>query len=392
MRNIRIRERTNDQLPGQILKRKKYIFASLILICAGFDWCLLCCCEKFLYLLLCDAPYLPEKYAQEYTHIKTLRTPSSQRGRSDIASIAFSPDNKTIAAVARQAIYLWDVKTGNLLSTLKTHPEHIHAIAFSPDGQTVASVSSRGPAPSPSIEMQMNETLFNPVFEPTGLSVAMQELFFIYRVRMWDVKTATERFTFPAETLLLTALEFSPDGSQLLLTTHSGFREVYHATTGEHLRQRTSVLAYNVMRNTYALKAFSFSPDGKIFASGGRDRVQPPLDFADAAIQLWDINTGLPIQILKIPGGRIHLLAFSPDSKILASTCGYDFRRCHESPNKIHIWDVENQNLLSIINVGDVGERGILTLRFALDNMTLASGHINGTVHLWDITGRTIFK
>ena len=71
-----LRHRSHYRLPGQMLKRKKYIFASVILICVGFDWLFLWFCRDAFFMLLCDAPYLPEKYAQEYTHLKTLRTPT----------------------------------------------------------------------------------------------------------------------------------------------------------------------------------------------------------------------------------------------------------------------------------------------------------------------------
>lgn len=87
----RIRQRTSDRLPGQTLKRKKYIFASIILICVGFDWLFLWFCRDAFFMLLCDAPYLPEKYAQEYTHLKTLRTPTDLRHQEDlIVSIIMS--------------------------------------------------------------------------------------------------------------------------------------------------------------------------------------------------------------------------------------------------------------------------------------------------------------
>ena len=354
-----VRRRTNDRMPGQTLKRKKYVFASLILICVGFDWLLLWFCRDAFFMLLCDAPYLPAKYAQEYTHLKTLSIPTDLRHQENlIVSIAFSPDNKTLAAVAEKSIYFYDVKTGEHLSVLKTDPGRGRAVAFSPDGKMVASVS---------------------------------RLRYSYTLEMWDIKTGKKRVSFPAETVLPKALEFSPDGRKLRLTTYSCVIEVYDTTTGEHLQHPTPALVENVRQNTYKVGGFAFSPDGNIFASGGSDPVQRSTDVADAEIQLWDLHTGLRLQTLKSPGGRIQRLAFSPDSKTLASAgdnpCGY-----HLSPNKIYIYDVENPRLLCIIDTGEVGERGIRALRFAPDNRTLASGHSGGRIHLWDLTGRTHLK
>ena len=397
MKKINTRSyRHHDRMPGQTLKKKKYIFVSIVLICAGFDWLLLWFCTDAFFMLLGDAPYLPAKYAQEYTHLKTLHIPSSMvdEGHQEtrITSMAFSPDNKTHVAVDGQNIHFWDVETRNHVSVLKTDQRAGVGVAFSPDGKTVASVSGRSQLPF--YMLSMVDALFDPLSEPVGFSVYQQGLFKTYTVEMWDVKTGKKRFSFPVETLLLWAFAFSPDGTKLLLTTYSSFIDVYDPTTGEHLQQRRSILAYNVMRNTYQLNAFAFSPDGKTFASGGRVQARHPTGVADAAIALWDIDTQMPLETLIHPGGRVHLLAFSPDSKILASACGYDFRGWFhpDHPDKIYIWDVENHRLLSVIHTGEIGERSIQALRFAPDNRTLASGHSYGRIHLWDVTAETKIK
>lgn len=388
----RVRQRTNDRLPGQTLKRKKYIFASLVLICVGFDWLLLWCCRDAFYHLLCDAPHLPEKYAQTYTHLKTFSIPPSlidaRHREARVTSMAFSPDNKMLAVGdgTGQKIHFWDIETGDHEFFLKTAQRAVGGVTFSSDGKTVASVSTRS---LPWFyHLSMKDLLFNPLSEPIGRSVAQQELFTTYSVEMWDVKTGRKRFFFPAETLLLWSLAFSPDDTKLLLTTYPSFIDVYDTTTGNRLQQLRSVLAHNVMINTYQVNAFAFSPDGKIFASGGRVQEHRSITIADAAIELWDINTGMPLEVLTHPGGRIQLLAFSPDSRILASACGYDFRGCRtKPPNEIYIWDVETHKLISVIHVSD--QRSIVSLSFAQDSLILASGHANGTVYLWDIAGRT---
>lgn len=206
----RIRWCKSDTLPGQTLKRKKWIVVSIVLICASFDVLLLFITEKAISPLLEDAPYLPKEYAQAYTHVATLRDESHRRLSNDINAIAFSPD-------------------------------------------------------------------------------------------------------------------------------------------------------------------------GKIFATGGNDRDHRLYDVTNAEIQLWDADTGHLLHTFNSPGSRIKLLTFSPDGKTLASV-GEDLW------NKIFIWDLENHRLLSIITTH---ERAITALQFAPDSITLASSHSNGTVNLWDITGRT---
>ena len=390
-----VRRRTDDRMPGQTLKRKKYVFASLILICVGFDWLLLWFCRDAFFMLLCDAPYLPAKYAQEYTHLKTLHIPPSmideRYSQAMITSMTFSADNEMLAAGHGESLHFWAVETGDHQSVLKTDHGAVGGVAFSPDGKTIASVSGPYRA-SDHLLLKLHDILSLAYREKQDyFSPFLQELFMDYTVEMWDVKTGEKRLTFPAETLLLSAVEFSPDGRKFHLTTLACTLEVYDTTTGKHLEKSISVGAHNAIENTYAARSFAFSPDAKIFASGGSDPVQRSTDVADAEIQLWDLHTGLRLQTLKSPGGRIQRLAFSPDSKTLASAgdnpCGY-----HLSPNKIYIYDVENPRLLCIIDTGSVGERRIQALRFSPDNVTLASGHTGGRIHLWDLTGQTHLK
>src|SRR5438552_8007927 len=61
---------------------------------------------------------------------------------SDVNSVAFSPDSKTLASGSRDAtIRLWDVASGQEFKTLKGHLSDVDSIAFSPDGKTLASGS-----------------------------------------------------------------------------------------------------------------------------------------------------------------------------------------------------------------------------------------------------------
>lgn len=202
-----------------------------------------------------------------------------------------------------------------------------------------------------------------------------------HTIRLMDFKTGTARLTFSVDTLPITALNFSGDSTKLLIVSEQGFIDVYDSTTGHREKFSRSLFVHNVIRNTYQFSALAFSPDGKTFATNGRNNDRPLYDVADAEIQLWSADTGYLLHTFNSPGRFVHLLAFSPDGKTLASV-GEE----GDWWNKIFIWDVENRRLLTIINTG---KRTIMALQFAPDSIILASGHTDGTVHLWDITGRT---
>ena len=375
----RIRWCKSDTLPGQTLKRKKWIFALIVLMCAAFDVLLLFILGKAISPLLDAAPYLSEEYAQAYTHVTTLRDKSRPRLRDDIYAIAFSPDGQTLAAGGHRKILIWDVSSGMLITTPKVDEGWTNAVAvaFSPDGKTLASVSS-GPR-----------------------RIIEQEVLVPHTVRLWNVNTGSTRLTFTTDTLPIVGLEFAPDGAKLLTMGRQGFVGVYDSVTGHHEDVSGSVHVYNAIHQIHTLETWNrmllghsdiptvaFSADRKIFAVGRRAIVTQLCDVADAEVGLWDTDTGYPLHTFKKPGGPINLLTFSPDDKTLVGVSdSWSIR--NNWNHSIFIWDVENRRLITIVNVGDVGERGVLTLKFAPDSITLASGHVNGTVHIWDITGRT---
>lgn len=67
---------------------------------------------------------------------RTGRLQDSFRVEGEVASLAFSPDARTLAASGPRGVQLWDLATGQNRLTLPTRsPE---AVAFSPDGRTLA--------------------------------------------------------------------------------------------------------------------------------------------------------------------------------------------------------------------------------------------------------------
>jgi small GTP-binding protein len=69
---------------------------------------------------------------------KLLRTLHGHQG----TSVAFNPQDETLASGSGQTVRIWATRSGNLLRTLEGHTEEIDVIAFSPDGRLLASKST----------------------------------------------------------------------------------------------------------------------------------------------------------------------------------------------------------------------------------------------------------
>ena len=409
----------SDRLPGQRLKRKKWI-VPLIVLTAAFDWFLIVFgIEVILPCVLRMAPpYLPKKYAQAYTHISTLK------GYIGLHSpiLAFSPDSKTIATSGHQEARLWDVETGAHLSTLETDMNQIRALAFQTDGKMVVGVAEHILSHGSYQFMEWDLTM--PDLE---LSESERDTF---RGETRNPRISKDILVPQTNTSQDTAAIFSENRTNAISLGHSGSvwvlnntldRVLHHQVIGKKALNRMQLATfhfstaptdkigtrwcwgeYHYIRTPppivlnkqdtrslsfltapmHRVMALTFSPNGKTLASGGyRLNVQlwdQLWDIPIGEIRFWDVETRRQIAFIQAPASRISTLVFSPDGKILAS--GESWR------NTILIWDVPNRHLLSMLT----GHRSdITTMVFAPDNITLASVDNDGIVHLWDITGRT---
>ena len=110
-------------------------------------------------------------------------------GSGPVASVAFSPNGRTLAAVhATGRLTFWDPMTSQRLGTLPTGQIDIHAVAFSRDGQTVATAGVEKPA------------------DGRGQR---------FTIRLWNAKTHKLTGTLTGAKGPIDAIAFAPNGTTL---------------------------------------------------------------------------------------------------------------------------------------------------------------------------------
>src|SRR5262249_31007111 len=116
-------------------------------------------------------------------------------------------------------------------------------------------------------------------------------------------------------------------------------------------------------RHDDVIQYLAFSPDGKILASAGYDRL----------IKLWDLKAGKLLHVLKDHSDSVYGLAFSPDGTLLVSG-GAD--------RAGKVWDVASGNRL--YRLGESTD-WVYAVAWSPDGKHLAAAGVDRSIRVWEV-------
>lgn len=280
----------------------------------------------------------------------------------DVLQVLFSGDGKTLFALdANGWLVQWDVADGRELARLKGKSW----IALSPDGKVLAALDHGGTAylldaatlkETKRLAGEKDAGLNGLAFSPDGRQLASSSGG--AHTIVWDLETRERKRKLP---YVGWDLGFSPDARWLAGTGG----KVLDLATERHLAWHHG-------------RAFAFSPQENRLAAG----------HTDGLVRVFEVPSGNELHCLKGHQDNISTVSFSPDGKLLASGCQTWSVTLGSADDAIRLWEVATGKALRLL---PIGKRAVRALAFSRDGATLAAAVQPGAILLWDtMTGRSL--
>jgi WD40 repeat protein len=158
------------------------------------------------------------------------------------------------------------------------------------------------------------------------------------------------------------SVSFSPDGRLLASGSEDKTIKLWRVSDGSLVRTLTG--------HTDWVTSVSFSPDGRLLASGSEDKT----------IKLWRVADGLEVRTLKGHTDWVWSVSFSPDGRLLASG---------SNDKTIKLWRVSDGALVRTLT-GHTDR--VASVSFSPDGRLLASGSWDKTIKLWRVSDGALVR
>jgi WD40 repeat protein/serine/threonine protein kinase len=304
-----------------------------------------------------------------------------------ISAVAFSRDrSKIVSSSGDQTVKLWNASTGQELASFRGHKGPIDALAVSADGLRIASggrdeaikVWDFGGEQEARVLRGAAPWTGALAFSPSGRLLAAGNL--EGEVWVWNRGEPGSARKVGRHDGLVCGLAFHPKLG--LLASAGGDGGVTIWDLARHERKRE----FHTIR--WSALCVAFSSDGKRIATGtgvpalakytlyGKE-IRPHPDSRDAAVQVWDADSGRDLFTLRGNVHAIHGVAFQPGGSLIAAAC---------SDGALRVWDVETGEEHGVLRGQPESEKAValLAVCFSPSGRRLAAAGADHKIRIWD--------
>ncbi|HEV3203498.1 MAG TPA: protein kinase [Gemmataceae bacterium] len=277
------------------------------------------------------------------------QTVQNLAGHARLQALAFHPDGKLLVTGSFEGtIKIWNPKTWKVIGNLEGHQGPVWGLAFRPDGRHLASSSDDR------------------------------------KVKIWDVTTGKNVLTLSGHTQGIAGVVYSPDGKLLATAGDDHKVIIWDADSGKQKHLLTD--------HTDVVWTVAFSPDGKRLASGSADKSVKIWDTDTWKVLITLRETGGTVFQLAFSPNGLFLAASGgeTDDPVVRNPAGIkpapgkklaDKQRAPNPWGEIEVWEVASGKRIFHLPGHTEPVRG---LAFSPDSRRLASAGYDGTVKLWN--------
>ena len=320
--------------------------------------------------------------------------PTIQGPTRTVSSLAFTPDEKTLAATYWSGnAFLWDVSNQCVRHpTEEELPNNIRNVFSTSSGEILATGGDEDILklwefgnPEPIAEIPVHGPDLSSLRGLHTLALTGQQLACAgrdYNIYLWEYKpspndidekgTWQKRAVFAGHPKPIRTLAFSPDGKRLASISIDRTALLWSVDANEQIAEMDlpRLPSQGKRRGRYTDVGVAFSPLGDIIAGGHQ-----------GDIMLWDTTDGKTLTTFpqSEESQRPITLCFSPCGEYLASGAWWQ-PRLQKVP--IRLWEIATEKNIATFwgHTTDVQ-----CFAFSQDGTLLVSGGHDGAIHLWDL-------